>query len=427
MSGLGAGAAAYALLLIASALLTLRRPLYGLALLVVLDPFDWSKAVGPTTLSLPKAALLGFLLALALRRTPLAPLWGVAVRPILLGATAILIATALAASQADYLAPALRETAKAAEYLAAFAGAVVAFAADPDERVAAYAVAAGASLVAVLALGQEWTGAPSALVFGGRTFPRIAGPLEGPNQLAGYFDVALPALLAFLLSGRAARTPLAIALGLCICADALTLSRAGILAAPAACCAVVAAGASGARARRYAIAVAAAAALVFVTLSGLGLLARFETFDSPERPTGLGTRAELWHAALALWRAHPWLGVGGGNFELELPRVGVTDAQTHANSLYLQSLAEGGIVLFAATAGTLGAALVSLGRRARRSAPALAAFGATVALALHQIFDLLVFFPKVGLVWWLLLGAGAAAASRATSFTEKMNAATTAA
>jgi O-antigen ligase len=421
VSALGtASSAFFVLALLAAAALTWVRPIFGLALLILIDPFDLSRATGATTITLPKAVLTGFLAALALRRTSLRPLGGAVVRPILLGAAAILVATMLAATQADYLAPALRESAKAFEYLAAFGGAAVAYSADPDERVAAYALAAGAALVAVLALAQEWTGAPSALILHGQTFPRIAGPLEGPNQLAGYFDVALPALLALMLRGE--NRILALALGLGVCADVLTLSRAGIFAALIGCSAVVAAGAGRARARTYAFNVAATAVLVFVSLGALGLLSRFESFDSAERPTGLGTRAELWRAALTLWRSHPWLGVGGGNFELELPRAGVTDAQTHANSLYLQSLAEGGLALFVATVGTLATALVTLGRRAARSALALAAFGATVALALHQIFDLLVFFPKVGLLWWLVLGAGAAAARNA-GFTGKMDAA----
>ena len=242
----------------------------------------------------------------------------------------------------------------------------------------------------------------------GRTFPRIAGPLEGPNQLAGYFDVVLPALLALMLSGRL--RGMAIPLGLCVLADVLTLSRAGIASSLVACSAVVALGAKGVQARRYAGSLAVTAMLVFVSLESLGLLARFASFDAPDRPTGLGTRRELWRAALALWRSHPWLGVGGGNYELELPQAGVTDAQTHANSLYLQSLAEGGVVLFAATVGTIVTALTVLARRATRAPFVLAAFGATLALTLHQIFDLLVFFPKVGLIWWLVLGAGAAAA-----------------
>jgi O-antigen ligase len=397
------------LVLLAAAGLTWMRPIYGFAALILIDPFDVSHAAGLTTLTLPKAALVGFLVALALRRTSARPLWDPAVRPILLGAAAIVAATALAATRADYLAPALRETAKAIEYLAAFAGAAVAYSADPDERFAAYTLAAGASLVALLAVVQEWTGAPSSLYLHGQVFARIAGPLEGPNQLAGYFDVVVPAMLAFMLAGNMPR--MAFALALCVLADVLTLSRAGILAGLVACLAVVGlGGANRPRARRYAVYVAATALLVFIGLGALGLLARFASFDSPVRPTGLGTRAELWRAALALWRSHPLLGVGGGNYELELPRAGVTDAQTHANSLYLQSLAEGGLALFAATVGTLLAALVTLGRRVSRSAFALAAFGATLALALHQIFDLLVFFPKVGLIWWLVLGAGAAAA-----------------
>ncbi len=413
IASLGAsGLAIYGGTLVAVAILTWLRPIYGLGALLVLDPFDLTRATGPTTVTLPKAALVGLLLALALRRPPLRALWSAPVRPIAIGAVAILCATALAATQADYPGPALREIAKSAEYLAAFAGAVLAFSADADERFFAYALAAAAALVALPALAQEWTGAPSVLMLHGQVFPRVAGPLEGPNQLAGYFDVAVPALLAIVLRARG-RMPLAgAALALCAVTDVLTLSRAGIAAAFVGCCVVVALGAEGERLRRYAFSIAATAALVFVSLGSLGLLARFASFDAPERPTGLGTRRELWNAALALWRAHPWLGVGGGNYELELPRAGVTDAQTHANSLYLQSLAEGGLVLFAAVVGTLWAALTTLLRGAAGSTLALAAFGATLALALHQIFDLLVFFPKVGLLWWLVLGVGAAAITR---------------
>ena len=49
-----------------------------------------------------------------------------------------------------------------------------------------------------------------------------------------------------------------------------------------------------------------------------------------------------------------------------------------------------------------------MARRATRAPFVLAAFGATLALTLHQIFDLLVFYPKVGGMWWIVLGAGVA-------------------
>ncbi len=132
---------------------------------------------------------------------------------------------------------------------------------------------------------------------------------------------------------------------------------------------------------------------------------------------GVGNRSELWAAALRMWRDRPVFGVGAGNFELELPRYGVFGVRTHANSWYLQSLAEGGIVLLTATVAFVAAISAALGgkdllARLRGGSPwVLAALAATVALALHQVVDLLVFYPKVGGAWWLLVGIAAAARS----------------
>jgi O-antigen ligase len=122
-----------------------------------------------------------------------------------------------------------------------------------------------------------------------------------------------------------------------------------------------------------------------------------------------------------MWRARPILGVGAGNFEFALPAYGVFGVRTHANSWYLQSLAEGGIVLFGATIALLAAIVGSLlscaARKNFREAPpwAIAALASTAALALHQIVDYLVFYPKVGSAWWLLVGIAAAACTKRRS------------
>ena len=124
---------------------------------------------------------------------------------------------------------------------------------------------------------------------------------------------------------------------------------------------------------------------------------------------GVGNRSELWAAAIRMWLRHPVLGVGAGNFELELPFYGVLGVRTHANSWYLQSLAEGGTLLFAATLAILAAVVAAFARTVRRSPWILGALAATLALSLHQTVDYLVFFPKIGGTWWVLLGIAAAA------------------
>jgi len=390
---------------------TANRPAYGIAALLVFDPFDFSHALGPTTLTLSKVALLGLIAGLVMRRTPLRPLGSAAIRPLLIGAIAIAVATALAATQADYRAPALREVFKALEYAILFAAILVAFAADADTRAIDAALIAVTIVVALAALSQTFTGAaPSGIYLTEHVvLPRVAGPLEGPNQLAGYFDVAIPLLLTLVFARGRRNSLLPVALALAACADLLTFSRAGLAAQLAAILIVVAIARPRWGALRVVAAVAAAAFAVLGVFGATGTLSRLTSFDDADRPTGLGTRSELWHAAIVLWRTHPWLGVGGGNYELELPRAGVTDAQTHANSLYLQSLAEGGIVLFFATVGTIVAAFFVMWKAARTSPYVLGALGATAALALHQVFDLMLFFPKVGGFWWIVLGIGAGA------------------
>jgi O-antigen ligase len=391
--------------------LTVRRPAYGVAALILLDPFALYRYVGPTTLTLPKAALIGLLIGLALRGVDVQPLTNRAARPLLWGALAILATTALSGIDADFLAPVVRETSKALEYLFAFGGVVVALSDDRDERPLWAACIAVALAVCALALREEFAGAQSHIALGARVVARIAGPLEGPNQLSGYLGLLIPVLLAALLGRREAvigdrlRGAALVALPLAAVCDVLTFSRAGAVSAIVACLVVVAA----LRPKALAVSTAGVAlAVVALALAGRngGPLAHFLSAREVDAPTGLGTRSELWRAAFALWERHPLFGVGAGNYELELPRVGLGDVHTHANSVYLQSLAEGGIPLLSAWLWTIWASLWTFVARAR-SAPFVAGvLGASAGLALHQTVDCLTFYPKVGLMWWLLLGIG---------------------
>ncbi len=395
----------------------------GLASVVLLAaaPFDLARYLGPTTITTEKAALVGVAVGLllhdgvrrelrALRRVPLA--WC---------ALGVIVATAITQFGALSHAAVLRETLKAAQYALTFALVFAAARADRDDTPVLCAIPALAIVVSAAALAQLVTGAPAGLWIHDVPIPRIAGPLEGPNQLAGYLGLLLPLVL---LTPRSRIGRIALVLG--SMALVLSLSRSGIAAsAIALACALVWLGPETRRAAlAYLIAgFTAGGAAVFglgvlllrVNASGSGssgvlghLISTTEIHDSG----GVGTRSELWRGAVTLWRRRPLLGIGAGNFELLVGTVTRAGIRTHSNSWYLQSLVEGGIPLLAATLANAWFATVDLVRAARERPIVAAIAAASIGLCLHQIADFLVFYTKVGSTWWILLGLAAARAAR---------------
>ena len=258
------------------------------------------------------------------------------------------------------------------------------------------------------ALVEYVAGAHSGIFLHGYSFPRIAGALEGPNQLAGYFGVALPVLVARALVHRDR-----ILVGVIVLAavtDVLTLSRAGIIGAGIGVVVVLLVlRPFRGDAWRF------AAALVLVVGVGIALALRagvpagyFSLDQAPQTADHLANRSELWHAAIVLWQSSPWVGVGAGNYELELGAVGLAGVRTHANSIYLQSLAEGGVVGLLATIALFATTIVVLARSGVRRPLVVGALGAAVALASHQVLDDLFFFPKVASAYWLVVGVAIA-------------------
>jgi O-antigen ligase len=408
-------AVVFVLVAVALAVATTRQPVYGIAALLLLDPFDWAHDIGPTQLTLPKVALAGLIVGLILRRASLEPLRQRVVRPLVIGAFAVVITTALTALPAVYIDAVARETLKSIEYLVAFCATTVAIGAETmPERPLVLAILGAAAIVCVLALAQYATGAPSGALIDGHVVPRIAGPLEGPNQLAGYLDFIVPIALALALRGGRLRPVAVSAFVLAAATDLLTLSRAGLVGAAVGIVVAFVATRGTVVSRRFVLP-ATTLGLAFVALAArLGFASRLLSDSEVVHENGLGTRAELYPAALRLFATDPALGIGAGNFELRLPSVGLVGVRTHANSLYLQSLAEGGIALFAATLWTIVAAVSLCLRGARRSALVVGIGAGTVGFAVHQIFDVLTFFPKVGEMWWILLGiaAGSLASKR---------------
>lgn len=411
-----AGAAVYAIFFAAVVFATRRRAVYAIVALVAVDPFALSQAVGPTTLTLSKIALAAAVAGLALRRSSVRPL-GEPAAWLIAAVLAVAAGMALSIAHAAFSGPAIRETLKWIEYAAIIAVCAVAFRDDPDESLIRWALLIITAAVIALSIPEIYLGAHSGFEFAHSEIPRIAGPLEGPNQLAAYLGITLPAILAYtLLAGRRWLEIFVVTAG--IVATLLTFSRGGIVALAFGLL-LVACFCAASRAAKIAfgaaaLAVLAAAAFAWrVVAGGIGLVAS-APHHRIEIHGGLGTRRDLWHAALQLWNAHRFWGIGAGNYELLVGKFLHAPIKTHANSFYLQSLVEGGLPSIAAAVFLVCASILTFVRNAR--APlTVAALCASAALAIHFVLDLLVFYPKVGGMWMILLGLAAAQVARQRS------------
>lgn len=387
--------------------LTHRRPSLGIGALILCLPFAEARYFFGTSVTVPKAAFVGFLIGLALQR-PLPSLAFARRSPvalILTGFCAVLTAIVLSTAFAEHRAPVFREFAKWLEYAVFFLAVAVAFHNDPDDRPIWWTLIGIAIFESLYAFAQLLVGAPSGVIVRHHVIARVAGSLEGPNQFAGWLNLIFPVLLARMLLHRNAWLVTAVVLsGI---ATALSLSRSGIVAAFIGAAIVIV---MSRPPRDVSVRLASGAAVVLIALIGAGLMVGFEwhffTLAESEVPNHLGTRAILWSSAVQLWQLSPIVGVGAGNFELDLGLVGHPDVHTHANSVYLQFLAETGIIGLGAILWLIWTSIVPFVRRYSRRALVIGVAAANIAIALHQIFDYLWFYPKVGAFWALLLGIG---------------------
>lgn len=139
---------------------------------------------------------------------------------------------------------------------------------------------------------------------------------------------------------------------------------------------------------------------------------RWVRIDPEARPP----RRHLWRAGVAMWLERPMVGIGPDNFRHRYgPYLGLSpfDDRVHANNLYVETLANLGLVGIAALAWLIGA-LMSMAWRARgwlrdpaSDADLLIVFGLLAAMGtffLHGLVDyFLEFTPTLGL-FWLLTG-----------------------
>lgn len=402
----------FAIVFALTAMLAFVRPAYAAAALAFVVPFACAHVALGTTMTLGKAALVGALAGLCARREPL-PLASLP-RAVMAAFTAIILLDAFSAVHAEYRIEAVRETLKWIEYALYFGVVFLCYRLDPQPRVVRTAIAFSVAGVAYSAFVELSIGAGSGMFVGNLAIPRIAGALEGPNQLGGYLEIAIAVLAAWQIRERSRGH--ALVLIVAGAALALCFSRAA-LAGTAVALLVLAYIERGRIAAAWSIGVGVLAGYVILLLGMRGLAAAQLSSVLGERASdinagvsgGVGSRGELWRAAITLWSRHPIAGVGAGNYEYELAQTGLFGVRTQANEWYLQTLAEGGVLLFIAVVTWLASIVRALLTNVRRSPWGAGALAATCAMVLHGFSDDLVFYPKVAELWMTALALGCAA------------------
>jgi O-antigen ligase len=245
---------------------------------------------------------------------------------------------------------------------------------------------------------------------------RVASFFPHPNQLAGFVVLFVPLGVGLftVFESRLVKAACILLTLLALPAAIVTYSR-GVLVALVALVLVLA------RNKRAWPAIAAAAVLV-VLLAPAAWQDRVADAGRLDRPE-IATRLDFWHAALSMFQANPVLGVGLNSFDVAyvdldetgrsfLPGSGLAPPES-AHSLYLNTLAEQGLVGVAA----LFLLVLAAGRMVlalRRSAdPRIRGFGfgllgAGILLVVSNVFDVTFVDPKTSMLAWTLIGVGAA-------------------
>ena len=386
-------------------------------------PFAWYHTLGPTEITVSKAALVGAVIGAAIhwsrnaeRRAEAAEVFRSHRALWLLAAFALL--SAASAAWAIDGSDAVRDALKWAWYAAAFALAAACTYRREDAEPVAWTICATSIVVAAVGVWQATTSAPSSFSDSGAVIARLTATLEGPNQFGAYLETVIPCLAALAIFGELSWGMLAgagVLLGALIAELLLAYSRGALWSCAIALLFLCAMALARARpdfrcpARRAALTLAIAALVVVpvavTRMSGAGWQHEFWTAGLHDPSDSLQRRRELWACAATVFRAHPVVGVGAGNFADALaschPRVPAE--KSNANNWYLETAADLGIVGLVLLGGFLVVRLTTAGLTGAASdAVLLGGYAAVIAFVLHGFVDDVMPYPKAALTFFVL-------------------------
>ena len=227
-----------------------------------------------------------------------------------------------------------------------------------------------AGITGVVAAFQALGVLPSPFPLPGTSFYRAVGGFGWPNELGMFMAVSIPFCVFAYHSAHdgIGRLTAALALGGCLAGLLATFSRGSWLAALMAPAVLILVGGGRSTVRIW---MGGALAILVLDLAVGGVVTARAT--SLVGDYVVEQRAALMLAGLLMFRDHPWVGVGPGNFVMALeeygPQVqGLWDYVGAAHNGYLHVAAETGVVGLVGLSFLFGGILVRILRRARMPA-----------------------------------------------------------
>jgi O-antigen ligase len=242
----------------------------------------------------------------------------------------------------------------------------------------------------------------------GTVVGRATAGFPQPNQLGGFLVLMIPLTIGGAALFPRLRPALAVAALIAAAGVYASFSRAGLLALLTIPLVFL---------RRRAILLVPVAAVALALLGPELLAERFATLTTSG--SELATRQDYWRAAVTLWSDHPLTGIGLGGYPggyAALPTPGrqflpttVLQPPPHAHNVFLNALAEEGVVGLGALVALFGTALVAAWRLAREHDPVRRTVGTTavatlIAFIVHNIADVTLFETETALFLWVVLG-----------------------
>jgi len=249
---------------------------------------------------------------------------------------------------------------------------------------------------------------PSWLVdVAGQTFLRATAFFPDPHMLSFYCGLILP--LAVVLFGRfVPKFFLLPASCLLFITCLLTFSRGGYLGLIISF--LVLAGLIWRYLKSKKIAILILLSLLVFLIPISPIATRFYSIFDLGEGSNVG-RIEIWQQALEMSQKHPWLGVGLGNYSLQIMAdIDYRNPMT-AHNLYLDILSEMGIlalivwlVLIFGTLWQLARGLSPLGGDSPRAALSIGLIGSLVYFSVHSFFETPIYNPVILAILMVILG-----------------------